>query len=108
MYLKPEEAGNEGQRRLRELLRTKTYDEIAVELRVDESTVRGWARGKSRPSTTLRERCRVAFAWPLGVWDEAPSKAFAPDAAEPPTEPLPGRAQPSTLPRPGDPGEPGP
>jgi hypothetical protein len=73
-YLKPDDAPNEGARRVRTLTQRSSYGEIAKRLSVDESAVRLWARGKRRPNTELRRRWRDEYGWDDGIWDEAPTR----------------------------------
>lgn len=68
----PEDAANEGVRRLRALVREgHTYRAIARKLRVHERAVRLWESEKrKRLSLENRQRWRDAYGWPVDVWDQ--------------------------------------
>lgn len=70
--LRPDDAPNEGARRLRELLRTRTFGQIARKLGCDLSGVRRWAVGTWNPDRRMRERLWEEFAIAVEVWDEPP------------------------------------
>ena len=79
-----EQATNEGARRLRVLLLTQTFAQIARHLLCDEGAVRHYARMKRKPNAPLRKRARSVFDIPDDAWDDPPSSdVYA--APDPPT-----------------------
>lgn len=82
--LRPEDARTEGERRLRVLLRRKTFGEIARAWLVDESAVRFYARGRRRPVYEIRARARKKDGIPESSWDEPPADDVY-EATDPPT-----------------------
>jgi hypothetical protein len=68
--LLPGEAGTEGVRRLREILRRQTFGAVAFRVRVDERSVRRWAREECRPSRLERDRAEEVLGIPGQSWDE--------------------------------------
>lgn len=82
--LLPEDATNEGSRRLRKLLRRHSFAAIGRRLRCDERTVRRLAREEGKPSLLIRARGREVLGISELAWDEAPwSDIYA--GSEPPT-----------------------
>lgn len=68
--LLPGEASTDGVRRLREILRRQTFGAVAFRLRVDERSVRRWAREECRPSRLERDRAAEVLGIPHAAWDE--------------------------------------
>lgn len=80
----PEEATNEGARRLRVLLITQSFEQIARRLLCDEGAVRHYATMRRKPNAQIRRRGRTELGIPDDAWDDAPnSDVYA--AAVPPT-----------------------
>lgn len=84
--LRPADATNEGARRLRELLRRRTFGALARLLACDERAVRLWAREACRPSLRLRLRAEERLSIPADSWDEAPDSDVYDAGNDPPTE----------------------
>jgi hypothetical protein len=76
MQLDPRDATNDGSRRLREILRRRTFAAVALDLLCDEGAVRRWAHEKGKPCAILRTRAHehATIAIPFSAWDEPPSK----------------------------------
>lgn len=83
--LRPADATNDGSRRVRELLRRRTFGAIAKQLRCDERAVRMWAREDTKPSLVLRARIEDVFAIPASAWDEEPTPDVYAAGKDPPT-----------------------
>lgn len=73
------DASNEGVRRLRELLRTRSAATLARKLACDSTAIRRWAREDRMPTAEWREALERELGIPRGAWEE-------PLGAEPPTE----------------------
>lgn len=83
--LRPTDATNEGARRLRELLRRRTFGALAKQLRCDERAVRMWAREEAKPSLLLRARVEDVLGIGANTWDEPPGSDVYTAGRDPPT-----------------------
>lgn len=73
--LRPSEAPNAGARRLREILKTRTYAQIARKIACDLSGVRRWALGDWCPDRRRRMLLEEHFDIPFESWDVLLEKA---------------------------------
>lgn len=63
-----EEAPNEGARRLRALLLTRSLGQIAQRLACTTTAVRHWARGDRMPSSSWRDAMADELGIPAAAW----------------------------------------
>ena len=68
----PASATSEGSRRLREILRSRSFQNVAWQLLCDEKSVRTWAQERGKPSVVLRYRLEDEFGIDAASWDEPP------------------------------------
>jgi transcriptional regulator with XRE-family HTH domain len=72
----PVRGRSEGSRRLLSL--GKSQEEIAAEIRVEQSTVSRWCAGDKRPGPNARARIAKAFGIPGDAWDRPPRPPVPP------------------------------
>jgi predicted transcriptional regulator len=82
---------------LRELLRVRSYAQIAKVLGLTEAAIRNYAQEKRTPDPRARDAMRKKFGWAEAIWAAPAKHPGDPYAA---AEPATARAQlPSTKPR---------
>lgn len=80
--LRPNEASNDGVRRLRELLRSKSAVTLARALACDPTAVRRWAREERAPGPEMRDAMEKYLGIPMTSWEAPPG--LAPDTMRTP------------------------
>jgi len=82
VLLSASNAPNDGVRLLRELLRTRSLDQIARPLGCRRTSVHGWARGAHLPTPAWRERLEKIWGIPVASWEARVHRSLGARAGE--------------------------